>query len=253
MTGTLASYTIMLKGKPVTYSVRYSRTAKRNRIQVNSEGVTVFLPRQVSEDQAALFLIQNEAWVVEQIAFINRMGSMRIPQPELPPDTFLFRGVQTHLNIIPVETDRTYGLVDEQPGKLNIHIPQHGNVNNQKTIETWLRRQARMDIEERIKVRSEEMKQNPGRIYIMDQKTKWGGCSGRQNLSFNWRLVMAPKEVLDYIVVHELAHLIESKHTTLFWLIVRSYCPDFEHHKAWLRDNRDMLYPSLFKNLKGAL
>ena len=71
------------------------------------------------------------------------------------------------------------------------------------------------------------MGQTSGRVYIMDQRTKWGGCSRRGNLSFNWRPVMAPPEVLDYIVVHELAHLTERNHSTRFWLIVRSYCLEY--------------------------
>jgi hypothetical protein len=71
----------------------------------------------------------------------------------------------------------------------------------------------------------------------MSQRTRWGGCSSRQNLSFNWRLVMAPPAVLDYLAVHELAHLAEPNHSMKFWLIVRSHCPEFQRHKRWLRDN----------------
>lgn len=100
-----------------------------------------------------------------------------------------------------------------------------------------LSRQAKVDIAERLRVRGKEMRQKPGRVYVMGQRTKWGGCSRRRNLSFNWRLVMAPPEVLDYIVVHELAHLAEPYHSTKFWLIVRSYCPNYERHRRWLRDN----------------
>lgn len=73
--------------------------------------------------------------------------------------------------------------------------------------------------------------------YVMGQRTRWGGCSGRRNLSFNWRLVMAPPAVLDYVVVHELAHLAEPSHSTKFWLLVRSHCPRFEEHREWLRDS----------------
>ena len=85
------------------------------------------------------------------------------------------------------------------------------------------------------------MRVTPGRLYVMGQRTKWGGCSRRRNLSFNWRLVMAPPEVLDYIVVHELVHLIEPYHSKKFWLIVRSRCPRFETYKRWLRENEDRL------------
>jgi predicted metal-dependent hydrolase len=85
------------------------------------------------------------------------------------------------------------------------------------------------------------MKVKPGRLYVMGQRTKWGNCSRLGNLSFNWRLVMTPPEVIDYIVVHELAHLIEPSHSQRFWLVVQSHCPQFERHKAWLRDNQERL------------
>jgi predicted metal-dependent hydrolase len=75
----------------------------------------------------------------------------------------------------------------------------------------------------------------------MGQKTKWRGCSRRRNLSFNWRLVTAPPQVRDYIVVHELAHLVEPYHSIWFWLIVRSYCPEYEKWRRWLELNQARL------------
>ena len=108
-------------------------------------------------------------------------------------------------------------------------------------LERWLRREAKANIEERLKPRAKQMRQHPRRVFVMGQRTKWGGCSRRRNLSFNWRLVMAPPEVSDYIVVHGLAHLAEPYHSTKFWLIVRSYCPDYDRHRRWLRDNEQRL------------
>ena len=81
-----------------------------------------------------------------------------------------------------------------------------------------------------------------GRVYVMGQKTKWGNCSSMGNLSFNWRLILAPPAVLDYVVVHELAHLAEPRHSKRFWLIVRSHCGDYERHRRWLRQQQQTLY-----------
>jgi predicted metal-dependent hydrolase len=100
-----------------------------------------------------------------------------------------------------------------------------------------LRRQAREALTARVKVRAREMHVEPCRMFVMGQRTKWGNCSRRRNLSFNWRLVLAPPEVLDYLVVHELAHLLVPVHTAEFWLIVRSFCPRFESHKQWLKEH----------------
>jgi predicted metal-dependent hydrolase len=125
--------------------------------------------------------------------------------------------------------------------RIVVRVPANHAVDVGAALGAWLRRQARADIAKRLPVRAKEMRQRPGRVYVMGQRTKWGGCSRRRNLSFNWRLVMAPPEVLDYIVVHELGHLAEPYHSTKFWLIVRSYCGDYDRHRRWLRDHEETL------------
>ena len=76
-----------------------------------------------------------------------------------------------------------------------------------------------------------------GRITIRDQKTRWGSCSARGTLSFNWRLMLAPPAVLDYVVVHELCHLTHMDHSKAFWALVESVCPDYRVHRKWLKEH----------------
>lgn len=75
------------------------------------------------------------------------------------------------------------------------------------------------------------------RITIRDQKTRWGSCSARGTLSFNWRLMLAPPAVLDYVVVHELCHLTYMNHSPAFWQAVANVCPDYRTHRKWLKDH----------------
>ncbi len=75
------------------------------------------------------------------------------------------------------------------------------------------------------------------RIAIRNQKTRWGSCSSKGNLNFNWRLVMAPEEILDYVVVHELCHLAHLNHSSQFWQMVRDILPDFRERRNWLKAN----------------
>ena len=75
------------------------------------------------------------------------------------------------------------------------------------------------------------------RISIKDQRTLWGSCSVRGNLNFNWRLVLAPPDVMDYVVIHELAHLREMNHSRRFWAIVAEFAPEYRRHRKWLHDN----------------
>lgn len=75
------------------------------------------------------------------------------------------------------------------------------------------------------------------RIAIRSQRTRWGSCSAKGNLNFNWRLAAAPAAVLDYVVIHELCHLRELNHSRDFWAHVRAACPDYKSHRRWLREN----------------
>lgn len=84
-----------------------------------------------------------------------------------------------------------------------------------------------------------------GRITIREQKTRWGSCSSKGNLNFNWRLILAPEEVLDYVVVHELAHRREMNHSKAFYAVVESVLPDYRQARRWLRDHGSSLFTAL--------
>jgi hypothetical protein len=150
-------------------------------------------------------------------------------------DKVLLRGQQVLVDVVGDESRRRYAIVMPVTDRLRVRAPRTHAIDIARAVQSWLRKQARADIAACVARRAREMRQRPGRLYIMDQRTKWANCSGRRNLSFNWRLVMAPPEVLDYIVVHELAHLIEPRHSPRFWLIVQSHCPEYETQRSWLR------------------
>ena len=80
-----------------------------------------------------------------------------------------------------------------------------------------------------------------GKISIRDQKTRWGSCSSEGNLSFNWRLILAPPDVLDYVVIHELCHRKEMNHSKEFWALVESLMPEYKERRKWLRENGNNL------------
>ena len=104
-------------------------------------------------------------------------------------------------------------------------------------LEPWLRSQARAAVERRLAIRARDVGAVPGAVTLRDQRSRWGSASRRGTLSFSWRLVLAPPAVMDYVVVHELAHLVEFGHSVRFWRLVRSVVPEAERHRRWLREH----------------
>ena len=102
-------------------------------------------------------------------------------------------------------------------------------------LEQWYRMQAAKLIKKRADNLSTELGLTYNRLIIRGQKTRWGSCSNKGNLSFNWRLIMAPESVIDYVIIHEITHLKEMNHTKRFWQLVGRRCPQWREHKKWLK------------------
>ena len=99
------------------------------------------------------------------------------------------------------------------------------------------RDKAREIFEQKVSYYAQMMGVSYGRIAIREQKTRWGSCSGEGNLNFNWRLIFAPAGVLDYVVVHELAHRKEMNHSPRFWRVVEDTMPEYRKYQKWLKEN----------------
>ena len=101
----------------------------------------------------------------------------------------------------------------------------------------WYRSHADKKIRERVKKYQKQIGEEPNSIKVKKQKKRWGSCSSKRNLNFNWKLIMAPMSVIDYLVVHELAHLKYSNHSKEFWNLVEAVIPNYKEKQEWLRIN----------------
>jgi len=119
----------------------------------------------------------------------------------------------------------------------NPAITEESEIKLTVSIRKCNRREAVLIIKARVIRWAGIMGAGYGKISVKDQKSIWGSCSGRRNLNFNWRIAMAPSEVLDYVIIHELCHLAEMNHSPVFWKGVAKWCPDYRTHRSWLRKN----------------
>lgn len=152
-------------------------------------------------------------------------------------------------------TDREiYRFLKEKEGWIKEHLKEAEKLQKEKedvqklTMEE-VRQLADLALEkipERVRYYAEIMKVSYGRITIRNQKTRWGSCSGKGNLNFNCLLMLAPEKVIDYVVVHELCHLIEMNHSKAFWEQVERVMPDYKVQKQWLKDHGNEIMSRLF-------
>ncbi len=207
-------------------------------------GVEVVHPHDRCMDDVSDFLHTNGAWIVDQLQRVERMRGIRRPKQHTA-GRILFRGESIGVQIHEDPERSGANRVVHDSDRIAILRSSTSVTPPAKSLENWLRKQARSAIELQLGVVTAKLKRQPGKVLIMGQRTKWGNCSALQNLSFNWRLIMAPEAVLRYLVTHEAVHLAVPDHSQKFWLTVRSLCPETERAKQWLCANGHRLLVDL--------
>lgn len=223
-----------LAGQPVEYETRRSTEATEPRIDVDIGGVVVVLPDGSDTDPEQL-LQENANWVLDKR---TKYQAYREQAPERtfePGETFPYLGEEHELV---VESRSQADVVD---GTLRIRQSAVDQSSVKRALENFYRRRARDHFADRADHYAEEMGVEYGKIEIRNQRTKWGSCSTTGTLGLNWRLMMAPPEIVDYVVVHELAHLREPTHDDDFWALVGEHDPNYRAHAEWLTDNSTQL------------
>jgi predicted metal-dependent hydrolase len=235
---------VTIGGRQVEYRLRATKSARKLRIRVGPSGVDVIRPDGHDASNAEEFLLENGPWVLAQLDRVGRLQAARRLR-RMNAGEILFRGVPTPVCVEETSSLRRSNRVEWTDGMLTVVTGLGSPGTAARTLELWLRGQARAVIRERIAILSGRLNVQPGRLYIMDQRTKWGNCSRLRNLSFNWRLIMAPEHVLRYLVTHETVHLAIPDHSQKFWLTVQSICPESERARQWLVANGDRLLVDL--------
>jgi hypothetical protein len=203
------------------YTLRRSPRARRVRVTVDGSGeVSVTLPKRAAKREADAAVRELAPWIERRRRALARAAA----EVARTPGTVPYLGHE--LRLVP------------QPGRTRAHrrgcellVPAH----DRAALERWYRRAARAEIAPRLDAAVARAGSSYSRLTIRNQKTRWGSCSTTGAMSFNWRLLLAPEPVLDYVVEHEVCHLEVMDHSPRFWRLLESRVPDWRDHAAWLR------------------
>lgn len=142
---------------------------------------------------------------------------------------------------------RTYLTPDQEEGVafdgsvFHIYL-QSKETNPSALVTDWLKNKAREVIPQQVQTWAEKIGVQYNNVVVKDQQTVWGSCSSKKNLNFSYRLIKMPKAVQDYLIVHELCHLVHMNHGPEYWALVAQFCPDHKLHRRWLNENKDALF-----------
>ena len=223
-----------LAGQPVEYEIRRSPDAAEPRIDVDIRGVRVTLPEDSGEDPENL-LGKNAAWVLEKKSKYDRYREQAPERSFESGETLPYLGKEHE---IVVKAGVRHEVVD---GRIQLRQSAVSQSSLKQVLENFYRNRAREFLSDRVDHYANKIGVEYKQVELRNQRTLWGSCSTTGTLSLNWRLVMSPPDIVDYVVIHELAHLIEAGHNREFWRIVSEYDPDYKQHADWLEANSTKL------------
>ncbi|MFW5711694.1 MAG: M48 family metallopeptidase [Spirochaetota bacterium] len=217
--------------------VHHNRRQKHIRLRINSDGqITVSAPAGTSRAKIQSILQHKEGWLVTKILETTRALERNNPAKKIHIDGMPFR-VDFQLS-----DQVTYRLnVDYEQQCILITGPEQTPSHITSLLERWLRREAKQRLTSHAQSVSKEVGIVYNKLFLRNQKTRWGSSSTLGNISLNWRTVMLPKPVQRYLIVHELVHQRHMNHSAQFWRNVVHFCPDYKQHELWLKQHRSLM------------
>jgi predicted metal-dependent hydrolase len=231
-------------------TIRRSRRARRARVTLNDLGeVIVVLPERAPERWAEDLVSRHARWIANHQRRIEDARGVLAARPPLEEGrSITLRGLPHDVVVEPAPASQRRSSVSVEAHSSPAVVVRLSGADSRSVgelVEGWLRREARTDLEQSVAHRAVEMGLRPTKITVRDQRSRWGSASRKGTLSFSWRLVLCPPEILDYVVVHELAHLRWGGHGVRFWGLVGRHAPATDHYRRWLRQNEARLRHAL--------
>lgn len=225
----------------ISFDIIYSNR-KSIGIHLDENGnVTVRAPRRIKYNTIEEIVLEKANWINKKKKELkikkNNIKSKKFVDGEL----FLYMGKEFPLKVI-VNTQIKEIEVMFKGDFITVRTPVVDYYKLRNAMELWYRNISKDIILKSVKHYESKFSKEVNRIVIKEQKSRWGSCSSKNNLNFNWRLSMAPPEVIEYIVVHEMCHLEHMNHSKEFWTLVEYFISDYKKYREWLKLNGRHLY-----------
>jgi predicted metal-dependent hydrolase len=208
-------------------------------IYVEPTVVTVRAPKRLSGEKIRSLVLKKARWIFNRREQIKRERALHAPKEFKSGESFPYLGRQYHLEVLQTleEPDNPCHLT-----KGRIRVKVDARLKNKEAkgavrdaLITWYKNRVKSKIIERLPLLTRQLGRWPASIQIKDQKCRWGSCSRKGAIHLNWKIIMAPVCVMDYLIVHELCHLIHQNHSAAYWKEVEALVPDYRKMRDWLR------------------
>ncbi len=222
-------------GRSIALTIRQSRSATRLTLSIvpGGKALKLTVPVGLANCDVEAFLDRHQGWLMTRLA--------RFPRAPV-----IAEGYSIHIRGVAHRIERTgklRGLTEAVMIDSEAVLYVSGDqAHLKRRIRDYLKQEARRDLDALVSRHAITLERKVASLSLKDTKSRWGSCSQGGNLSFSWRLVMAPPLVIDYLAAHEVAHLVEMNHGKNFWAICLKLCPEMEEAKKWLKRNGTMLH-----------
>ncbi|MDP1896858.1 MAG: SprT family zinc-dependent metalloprotease [Sulfurimicrobium sp.] len=227
----MATHRIRLNNEEIPYLLLRSPRRRSIGLKVGPTGLTVSVPARLLQHEWEAVLHQKSDWVRDKL---EHMRAHAVPDFCWQHGEFIpFLGRSLEL-VVETGGPRTQAVRCDSLLRVGLADPGDSAALKNRVIH-WYRREALVFFQDRVQLLARQLDVSVSRLSLTSARTRWGSCSSSGAIRLNWRLIKAPPAVIDYVVVHELAHLIELNHSSAFWQIVTQACPDFREQKIFLK------------------
>lgn len=215
------------------------RSARRSTVTIAvdlADGVLVLAPEELDGQAIDDVVREKGAWVVQRLAEFEELGPPPPPREFVSGESFSYLGRQYRL-LVDRRADCESAVVKLRGGWLETTIPEAGTQATlvRSGLTAWYKGLAAKRIPERVRLYAERLGVDEPKVLVRDQAKRWGSCTSKGELRFNWRIVMGPMSLVDYVVAHEVCHLRVADHSARFWKLLGMIQPDHETRKERLR------------------